>query len=246
MKKLSRRSFPFAVIATLLLLSGCKKEESVAAPAPATPAQPLPAGPMTDTDGNTYATVTIGTQVWMAENLRVSRYRDGSLIENVTDATTWASLITGGWINYQNNVANDLIYGKLYNWYAVSDPRGLCPQGWHVPNNPEWWDLVTFLGGENVAGGKLKTTGTIEEGTGLWYAPNAGASNATGFSALPSGWRNSVGSSFDLGRKCYLWSASPSNTENALAREMDYYSGAYLDLVARPRISGFCVRCLRD
>jgi uncharacterized protein (TIGR02145 family) len=146
-----------------------------------------------DIDGNKYAEVTIGTQVWMAENLKVSTFRNGDPIPNVTDATQWAALTTPAWCNLLNDPLNDQIYGKIYNGYTMLDPRGLAPEGWHVPSLSEWQILIDYLGGNAVAGGKMKATGTIESGTGSWYAPNAGADNSSGFSALGSGRGRSSG-----------------------------------------------------
>jgi uncharacterized protein (TIGR02145 family) len=125
-------------------------------------------GTVTDIDGNVYQTVTLGGQVWMAENLKVTRYRNGDPIPCVNDASAWSGLSTGAYCHYNNDFNNAAIYGRLYNWYAVSDSRNIAPGGWHVPTDTEWQTLVDLLGGSSVAGGKMKTTGTIQAGTGLW------------------------------------------------------------------------------
>jgi len=148
---------------------------------------------VTDIDGNIYPTVEIGNQCWTKENLKTTKYADGSVITHITSDAQWRSIKSGAWSNYGNSLDNDSTYGKLYNWYTVADPRNVCPAGWHVPTDAEWTTLTDFLGGPSVAGGKMKAT------TG-WEAPNTGATNESGFSGLPGGYRywhngtfNSVG-----------------------------------------------------
>jgi uncharacterized protein (TIGR02145 family) len=128
---------------------------------------------VSDIDGNAYNTVLIGTQCWTKENLKTSRYRNGGLIPNVTDGTAWINLTTGAWSYYNNDVSNNAIYGKLYNWYTTLGDT-LCPTGWGVPTDAEWTTLTTYLGGESVAGGKMKTIGTA-----YWESPNTGAIRST-------------------------------------------------------------------
>ena len=137
---------------------------------------------VTDIDGNTYNTVQIGTQVWMSENLKTSRYRNGGSIPYVVGNSDWQALTTGAWSNYNHDAANDPIYGKLYNWYTTLGDT-LCPAGWGVPTDDEWTTLTTYLGGESVAGGKMKSVGTA-----YWNDPNTGATNESGFSVLPGGF----------------------------------------------------------
>ena len=148
-------------------------------------------------------TVTIGTQLWTTSNLGVTTYRNGDPIPEVTDPTEWAGLTTGAWCYYNNDSANGAIYGKLYNWYAVNDARGLAPSGFHIPSNAEWSTLISFLGGTSVAGGKMKSTGTS-----LWLSPNGGATNESGFSGFPSGRRIPNGSSVFIRSYGYWWSRS--------------------------------------
>ena len=138
-----------------------------------------------DICGNNYPSVIIGQQEWMKKNLDVCKYRNGDSIPQVQDETQWANLTTGAWCYYQNSTANGTVYGKLYNYYAVIDPRGLAPQGWHIPSNSEWNILFTYLGGESIAGGKLKETGNSH-----WANPNLGATNESNFTALPGGVRD--------------------------------------------------------
>lgn len=148
-----------------------------------------PGSGLTDIDGNDYETVIIGNQEWMASNLKVSRYRNGDIIPQVING--WGNLAEGAWCYLYNDPSNDPIRGKMYNWYAVNDQRGIAPEGWHVPTVDEVLELTENLGGIYEAGGLLKSTGTIEDGTGLWAAPNTGATNCTGFNAIPSGYRSS-------------------------------------------------------
>jgi uncharacterized protein (TIGR02145 family) len=141
-----------------------------------------------DGDGNGYYSVTIGTQTWLIENLKTTKYNDGTNIPNVTDSIAWKALTTGAYCNYRNKTDPSFIatYGRLYNWYAVNSGK-LAPAGWHIPTHNEWNALVTFLGGQDVAGGKMKEAGIIH-----WQTPNIGATNESGFSALPSGYRGPI------------------------------------------------------
>ena len=184
--------------------------------------------------------IAIGTQQWMRENLDVLTYRNGDIIPQVTDPTAWAALTTGAWCYYNNDVANGAIYGKLYNWYAVTDPRGLAPLGWHIPTNTEWTILTTTLGGEPVAGGRMKATGTTR-----WTSPNTSATNESGFAGLPGGLRFSDGSFGVVGDYGYWWSSTETNTTYAWYRNLFYNDGTinrYVDF----KQDGFSVRCLRD
>ena len=172
----------------------------------------------TDADGNTYTTVTIGSQVWMKENLKTSKYRNGNAITtNLTDIG-WQNTTSGAYAIYNNDAANNTTYGKLYNWYAVADPRGLCPAGWHAPSDAEWTTLENFLGGANGAGGKMKSTGTILTGTGLWQDPNTDATNSSGFTGLPGGYRLDFGAYTDFGYYGYWWSSTEASSTNAWYR----------------------------
>ena len=201
--------------------------------------------------------VTIGTQIWSSTNLDVTTYRDGTPIPQVTDPTAWAGLTTGAWCYYNNDPANGAVYGKLYNWYAVAgihDAASLnnpslrkqfAPQGWHIPSDAEWTTLTNFLGGSTLAGGKMKSTGTIQAGTGLWASPNAAATNESGFTGLPAGFRNSNGPFDFIGYYGMWWSSSEPNTASAWIRYLDYDDGsAYRTNYAKDY--GFSVRCVRD
>jgi uncharacterized protein (TIGR02145 family) len=197
-------------------------------------------GTVTDIDGNVYQTITIGTQVWMAENLKTTKYRDGTSIPNVTDANQWGGLTTGAYCDYNNVVSNSTTYGRLYNWYAVSDSRNIAPAGWHVPTDAEWTTLTTCLGGESVAGGKLK-----EAGTAYWLSPNTCANNEIGFTALPSGW---LGSTFyDIGNNCTWWSATADSDllTHAWIREL-FYNFSSVGRITFHKSGGYSVRCIKD
>jgi uncharacterized protein (TIGR02145 family) len=152
-------------------------------------ATPQATAAVTDTDGNVYHTVIIGTQEWMVENLKTRRFNDGSAIPLVASSSAWPTLTTAGYCWYNNDsAANSATYGALYNWFAVNAGK-LAPTGWHVPSDSEWNVLITYLGGESVAGGRLKEAGTVH-----WNSPNAGATNEFGFTALPGGHRDLYGS----------------------------------------------------
>jgi len=183
--------------------------------------------------------IQIGTQQWMQKNLDVVTYRNGETIPQVTDPTAWAALTTGAWCYYNNDPANGAIYGKLYNWYAVNDARGLAPQGWHVPTDAEWSTIGAFLGGDAVAGGKMKTTGTAR-----WTTPNTGATNVSGFAGMPGGYRKFDGGFNFVGLDGSWWSATEI-IALALCRRLLYSTGS-LNRVNLDKTNGFSVRCLRD
>ena len=193
---------------------------------------------VTDIDGNVYNIVTIGTQTWMVENLKTTKYRNSEAIPNVTDGATWGTLTTGAYCWYNNDAANKSTYGGLYNWYAVADSRNIAPVGWHVPTDSEWTTLTTYLGGVTVAGGKLK-----EPGTTHWYSPNADATNSSGFTALPGGCR-SPGFG-DIGGYCYWWSSTEYSATHAW-RWGVYYSYGEVSRSSYSKYYGYSVRCLRD
>ncbi len=206
---------------------------------------------VTDIDGNVYRTVKIGNQWWMAENLKVTRYRNGEAIPEVIDNSAWAGLTTGACCNYNNDPSNTTIYGLLYNWYAVNDLRGLAPEGWHVPADAEWKELEMAPGMSQLSadstgyrgtdeGGKLKEAGTTH-----WGSPNTGATDESGFTALPGGARYYETANFtSMGLKAFFWS-STGNPGSAVRRSLDWdNSKVYrFDL---PLKLGFSVRCVRD
>jgi uncharacterized protein (TIGR02145 family) len=197
-------------------------------------------GTVTDYDGNVYQTVTIGTQEWMAKNLRVTHYRNGEAIPNVTGNAAWEALSSGAWCSYNNDAPLLATYGCLYNWHAVGDVRGLAPAGWHVPSDAEWQTLLDYLGGDMAAGGKLK-----EEGLAHWADPNGGATNETGFSALPAGHRNWNGSYLNILTQAYYWSSTAENDANAWYRSL-YYDNAGTSRNNYLKRDGFSIRCVKD
>jgi len=197
-------------------------------------------GTMTDIDGNTYKTVTIGTQTWMAENLKVTKYNDGTSIPNVTDGAAWSKLTTGAYCNYNNDPSKVATYGRLYNWHAVNTGK-LCPTGWHVATDAEWTTLIDSLGGRNIAGGKLKETGTTH-----WYSPNTGATNETGFTALPGGYCTSSGAFTDIGKSGGWWSTADSGNNGSGYLYVGYNSSLVYGVVNYFTREGFSVRCVKD
>jgi uncharacterized protein (TIGR02145 family) len=188
-----------------------------------------------------YKSVSVCCQSWMTKNLDVATYRNGDPIPKVTDPAAWLALTTGAYCYYNNDSATyAATYGKLYNWYAVNDPRGLAPEGWHVPTDFEWTTLGNCLGGNNVAGGFMKETGTTH-----WIAPNNGATNSTGFNNVPGGFRSTDGSYLSNGSYAFLWSTTPYDTGYVYCRATDNY-GTYLSVSIYESGIGMSVRCIKD
>jgi uncharacterized protein (TIGR02145 family) len=214
---------------------------------------------ITDADGNAYNTIAIGTQLWMKENLKTTKFRDGSSITNVTDPNTWLSLTTEAYCNYSNTPSNANIWGRLYNWYAVSDTRELCPAGWHVPSDYDWTILQNYLyvNGYNYDG---TTTGGNKIAKALsstthWVASSvAGAPgnsdypsvrNSSGFSSLPNGYRSTGGSYNNLGESSYFWTSTPYNSGSSYRYAMDY-DNPILWRNFFSNVYGAAVRCICD
>jgi len=198
---------------------------------------------VSDVDGNNYNTVQIGAQCWTQSNLKVSKYRNGDNIPTGLSNTAWENTTAGAYAIFNNDPVNDGLYGKLYNHYAVTDTRGLCPTGWHVPTDGEWTTLETFLGGSSVAGGTLKSTAT-QPTPGGWLSPNTGATNSSGFSAGPGGLRFGYGDFGNVGNFGDWWSSSLSGP-SAWNRILSFNDGGIFRNFIN-RASGFSVRCLRD
>lgn len=207
---------------------------------------------VSDIDGNSYLAIQIGSQCWMAENLRTAHYRDANPITHVTDNMTWIQQSSGAWCNYNNEALMDAVYGKLYNWYAIANSSGLCPLGWHVPTDEEWQQLELELGlpagevddtgwrgnAQNV-GGKMKADA-------MWASPSVGATNESGFSGVPSGARSSVNGSFNLEfLNGFWWSATSSSSGAARYRSL---RNQYGDIRRSSAIMelGAAVRCVKD
>jgi len=194
-----------------------------------------------DVDGNVYSVIKIGTQVWMAENLKVTHYRNGDPIPNITDSLQWKFLLSGAYCDYDNNPDYSTTYGKLYNSYAAEDNRGLAPLGWHVPNRDEWVALIDFVGGSDEAGGKLKETGLLH-----WKSPNYEATNEYHFNALPVGARSILGI-FDSEKDihCYWWGIATNHKLSSHAFELKYNSSHIIENFPYKK-KGISVRCIKD
>jgi uncharacterized protein (TIGR02145 family) len=209
-------------------------------------------GSMTDQDGNVYKTVVIGTQEWMAENLKASHYRNGINIPLVNNSTVWQGLTGDALCWYNDDSATyNCPFGKLYNWYAVTSVNNLCPSGWHIPSDSEWNKLAINLDNtadttciacvqSSISGGKLKTTGTQ-----YWSMPNNAADNSSGFSAIAGGYRNNFGLFSNQGSSSFYWSNSVYNTQFGLDYYLDYNNGNINKYYGDKR-SGLSVRCLKD
>ena len=196
---------------------------------------------VSDIDGNKYHTIVIGTQVWMLENLRTTKYRNGDPILEVTDMSTWVNKFSGAFCWYNNDpVRYKGHYGALYNWKAVVDPRSISPKGWHVPSDDEWTVLENYLGGKSDAGSKLK-----EADTSHWKSPNMGANNKSGFTALPGGCCAVVGIFDRVDTHGFWWSSTPFDAEHAWFRNLSYI----VPIIHRNNYfmqGGFSVRCIQD
>lgn len=191
-----------------------------------------------------YPGISICCQTWMAKNLDVATYRNGDAVPKVTNAAEWAALTTGAYCYYNNDSATyAAVYGKMYNWYAVNDPRGLAPEGWHIPSDFEWTTLGDCLGGNGVAGGHLKEPGTIH-----WSSPNTGATNITNFTAVPGGYRDDENGSFNgLGAYVTFWSSLEYTPVPAGAWARTLSSGIDdLGVIALDKNYGYYVRCVKD
>ncbi|MEQ1677571.1 MAG: fibrobacter succinogenes major paralogous domain-containing protein [Chitinophagaceae bacterium] len=214
----------------LVAFPGCKKEEIKET--------------VTDIDGNVYNTVTIGSQVWMVENLKVTRYRNGDPIMKITDQTAWLNSTIGAYCNYYNIDSNSETYGHLYNWLAAGDARKIAPVGWHIPTYEEWFALQYFLGDYTVAGGKMKKAGTE-----YWMSPNAGTDNSSGLNGMPGGMRTNSAPGYFSGLRYFgfWWSATEESTNPLYAH---YRSLRHDSPVAgwgsTFKNEGLSVRCIKD
>ncbi|MEI7828819.1 MAG: fibrobacter succinogenes major paralogous domain-containing protein [Prolixibacteraceae bacterium] len=216
---------------TLLVISSCNKTTSTS---------PFQYGSVSDFEGNAYNTIQIGSQTWMAENLRSVKLSDGSSIAKVTDQTTWSNLTTPAYCFYDNDsVSAKYNFGALYNWYVV-DTKKLCPTGWHVPNIDDWIALSTLLGVDSLAGGTLK-----EAGTSKWATPNLYGTNEYGFNAIPSGYRFYNGSFQNVGYSGNYWSATEYTPSKAWYLYLTYSNGK-LSKNSYDKTYGFSVRCIKN
>lgn len=208
-------------------------------------------GSVTDIDGNTYNTIEIGSQIWMQENLKTTRYKNGTVIPSGLSNAAWQSTTTGACSDYNNDTANTSVYGKLYNWYAVADPAGLCPTGWHEPEDWEWNVLVKYIyptadtnctscSQSSFAGGAMKEIGLTH-----WAFPNTGATNISGFTSLPGGLRNINGSYTSIGNYGNWWSATGYSSTDAYNR-FQIYNNANIYRYYDNKSYGYSVRCVKD
>ncbi len=210
-----------------------------------------PGAGTTDIDGNTYPSIIFGNgQEWMATDLRTTRYANGEIIPDPADGGigTWTVQTTGAQCAYDDEEENVEVHGRLYNGFAAMDTRNVCPTDWHVPTDNEWTSLVEFLGGELVAGARMKSLGTIDQSTGNWWYPNVAASNESGFNAVPGGWRNSGGNgNFNsIGFLANWWSASDDGVAgNAWTRRMSADTPEIVRMSFNKRL-GQAIRCVRD
>lgn len=238
--KTNRNSSLFILCAILagifmLLSSGCKKDSDD---------NNTPAGSIKDKDGNVYHTVSIGDQTWLLENLKTTHYNNGDPInpgkmyKAGVDADT-----AGAWLNYYNNDSIAEIYGRLYNFYVVNDPRGIAPEGYHVPTDEEWFALEMYLGNDSLTGGKLK-----EAGFAHWQSPNAFATNSTGFTALPAGSYAGFFGFVGLGMWNSLWTSTSTTQWYADARGLVYTNGLMggAHLGDGSKSNFFSIRCVQD
>lgn len=220
-------------------------------PAPECGVTPTGIGTVTDIDDNLYYTLRIGEQWWMLQNLKVTHYRNGDPIPYVTGDSEWSGLQSGAYCEYDHTPSNVDIYGRLYNWYAVDDSRGLAPDGWHVPTDEDWKQLERFLGMSEAEvdatqwrgteeGGKMKSTDDM-----YWNPPNAAASNESGFSALPGGTRHDYGIFQYINISAVFWSSTEASSTNAWYRGLDHdYPG--VGRLESPKHLGFSLRCVKD
>lgn len=209
---------------------------------------------VTDFDGNVYRTVKIGDQWWMAENLKVAHYRNGDPIPNVVDNVAWRELAADACCVYNNDPANVAIYGKLYNWYAISDNRNIAPEGWHVPTDYEWKQMEMYLGMSQTDADAVGWRGTDEGGKlkeiceSYWATPNVGATNETGFSAIPGGYRvGETGAFVEMDYFAYFWSTSESVSypTKAIFRNL-YHNNSIIGRGENGKKCGKSIRCVRD
>jgi len=216
-----------------------------------------------DIDGNIYPTVQIGQQIWMAENLKTTRYANGDEIIFVSNPNIWDNNYIGHYAAYNNDLSNVDNFGYLYNWAATNDDRGICPEGYHIPSDEEWSDLIIYLDPNanpfadnhndihsSIAGGLLKDTGTIQSGDGFWQEPNANATNESGFSALPSGLTNDENGNYDLmgyylGYLSWFWTSTEIESDLVWTREL-FWSGSDIHRHSITKNYGISVRCVSD
>ncbi|MBL7931569.1 MAG: fibrobacter succinogenes major paralogous domain-containing protein [Bacteroidia bacterium] len=258
-----KKTILFSTVLISLLLS-CKKKDSNTSDdnnSQPSPSNPVNANTLSDIDGNIYKTITIGTQTWMAENLKVTKYNDGTAITNVSDGGSWSNLTTGAYSWYNNDISNKATYGALYNWHAVNTQK-LCPKGWHVPSDEDWTKLETYLanngynydGSNSTTNVRAKIAKALAEKSGWTADASAGAvgnsdyatyRNKSGFAGLPGGFRADNGTFNYVGEYSIWWSASEENPNCAWYRDITY-NNPMVDRAYGFKKNGFYVRCIKD
>jgi uncharacterized protein (TIGR02145 family) len=209
---------------------------------------------VTDIDGNEYKTVKIGEQFWMTENLRTKRYSNGDTIQNINNPNQSIDINSGYWIHYNNDSQFENPYGKLYNWYAVVDERGLCPTGWHTPNDDEWTQLELTLGVTEIEAseitvgwrGESENVGGKMKATELWQSPNSGANNLSCFSGLPGGYFSENFTFSNHGLAGDWWSSSEESSMYAVAHRLDYTNSGCFRFPSISKSNGLSIRCVKD
>jgi uncharacterized protein (TIGR02145 family) len=228
---MKRKSLSFKFVSALLLICTFFFNVSCKNSAPET---------VTDIEGNVYKTIKIGKQLWMAENLRTTRYRNGDPIPNIPGRVPWTMQNEGAYCNYSNNDSNVTVYGRLYNWYAVNDSRNIAPEGWHVATDKDFDVLIKYLGGDSLAGGKMKSVSAT-----LRQSPNAGASNSCGFSAIAAGYRNDYTGNYHLLKgNTMFWTSTENDTTVWVRLLSSTDAGAFRCYVEKR--SGLSIRCVKD
>jgi len=243
MKYISKISFFILIPASFF--TSCseikKQSENIQSTKEVVKAPTQKSGTISDVDGNVYRYLEMcDGKEWMIENLNVSHYRNGDEIPEVQNPEEWANLKTGAWCYYLNDSSYGAVFGKLYNWYAINDPRGIAPEGWRVSSKEDWKNLSDCLGGENVAAGKLK-----EIGTSHWMTPNVGAVNTSGFSALPGGGRSSQGNYTMVDNLGIFWTSTNYDELQAWIRHISY-SNTFVVEFYNDKRNGFSVRVLKE
>jgi uncharacterized protein (TIGR02145 family) len=227
----------YVIVLVFILAFSCKKEDDKTKDILFN--DKLTYGSVSDIDGNLYKTIIIGTQTWMAENLKVTHYRNNNPIPNISITEIWDTLSRGAYCDFDSTQSNSAIYGKIYNYYTITDTRNLCPDQWHVATAEEWITLIEYLGGSNIAGGKLKESSFLH-----WFSPNTGADNSSGFTALPVGIFNS-GTFNSFGIHACWWIAKESDSQYAWVRVLNNYDTQVESKYVDKRF-GLTIRCIHD
>jgi uncharacterized protein (TIGR02145 family) len=246
------RLYIYYIISLSIIYSiGCQNKpasnnQTLADSAKASAQQIVPAafkkgGDITDEDGNVYHTIIIGKQVWMAENLKVTHYANGDEIPQVADDKRWRQLTAGAYCNYDNNIANADVYGRLYNWHTITDSRHIAPKGWHIPTDQEWRTLIAYLGGNAIAGSKL-----MAAGLNYWEQPNNTATNQSGFSAIPAGNRNNNGAYDNKGFSATWWTATGEQQADFATNYSVVNNRMAINEDVDDRVCGLSIRCIKD